>query len=103
MSLVPELLARSVKVTVTGAGDMAKACGLLFDAVRDGLVTHFDQEPLNAALAGAKKRAIGNAGAWGWDRKAPDVDLTPLVAVTLALFGAATSKRRPGRKSCVLA
>lgn len=101
-SLVPELLARKVKVTVTGAGDMARACGLLFDAVRDGLVTHYDQEALNVALAGAKKRTIGTGGAWGWDRKAPDADITPLVAATLALFGAATSKRKPGRKARVL-
>lgn len=102
MSLLPELSKRGVKVTVTGMGDMAKACGLLHDAVRDELVTHFDQDALNVALAGAQKRAIGNAGAWGWDRKAPDVDITPLVAATLALFGAVTTKRKPGRRARVL-
>jgi hypothetical protein len=54
------------------------------------------------ALRGAKKRMIGAAGAWGWDRKSPDIDLTPLVACTLALFGAMTTKRKPGRKAKVL-
>lgn len=100
MSLVPELEARHVRVTVTDAvGDMVRACGMFVDAVRDGELTHFDQEPLNTALAGAKKRDIGQAGGWGWNRKDPSVDLTPLVTVTLALYGVMTSKRVPGRKS----
>jgi hypothetical protein len=102
MSLVPELSKRHVKVTVTGAADMGKACGLFADAVRDGAVTRFDQRPVNDALAAAKKRDIGYAGAWGWDRRKPEVDLTPLVAVTLAFYGAMTSKRRPGRKARVM-
>lgn len=102
MSLLPDLEARHVKVTVTGAGDLAKACGLFVDGARDGQVSHFDQVELNTALTGAKKRAIGNAGAWGWDRKSPERDITPLVAATLALFGAVTTKRRPGRKARVL-
>jgi hypothetical protein len=102
MSLVPDLSARKVRVTVTGSGDMAKACGMLFDAVRDGKVTNIRQPALDTAVAGAKKRLIGAAGAWGWDRKNPEVDITPLVAVTLALFGAMTTKRRPGRKAKVI-
>jgi len=99
MSLVPELLARHVKVTVTGAGDMAKACGLLYDAILSDAnrLTHFNQPALNAALAGAKKRDIGQAGGWGWNRKDPSVDITPLVSVTLAHYGVLTSKRHPGR------
>lgn len=102
MSLVPELSKRHVKVTVTGAADMGKACGMFADAVRDKAVTRFDQRPVNEALAAAKKRDIGYAGAWGWDRRRPEVDLTPLVAVTLAYYGAMTSKRRPGRKVRVM-
>lgn len=102
MSLVPELSKRHVKVTVTGAADMGKACGLFADSIRDGSLTHFDQRPVNEALAAAKKRDIGGAGMWGWDRRKPETDLTPLVAVTLAYFGAMTSKRRPGRKTRVM-
>jgi hypothetical protein len=102
MSILPELLARKVKVTTTGASDMARACGMLHDAVRDGQVTHIEQAALDVALRGARKRMIGGAGAWGWDRKSPDIDLTPLVACTLALFGAMTTKRRPGRKAKVI-
>ena len=103
--LVPDLVAAKVKVTVTNADGMSAACGRLFDAVKSRRVTHYDhptQKPLDDALANAKKRAIGMAGGWGWDRKDPTIDITPLVAATLALHGAMTSKRRPGRSVRVL-
>lgn len=100
-SILPELSARRVRTTVTGSGDMARACGMFVDAVHSGTMSHFDQPQLNAALAGAKKRPIGAAGAFGWDRKSLDMDITPLVVVTLASFGVKTSKRKPGRKSKV--
>lgn len=56
------------------------------------------QKALDDALAGAKKRAIGTAGGWAWDRKDPAVNLAPLVAVTLARYGASTRKRRTSTK-----
>jgi hypothetical protein len=102
MALVPELMERGVRVTISNASDMAKACGMLHDGMIAGDVTHFDQERLNEALEGATKRSIGQAGGWGWDRRSNDVDLSPLVSVTLALWGAMTSKRRPGRKAKVV-
>jgi hypothetical protein len=77
-----------VRVVVTSAADMAKACGAFYDAVLEGRLTHFDQAPLNAAVAGARKRPIGAAGGWGWDRKDYSINLAPLVSVTLAKFGA---------------
>lgn len=102
MSFVNELSRRKVRVTVSGAGDMARACGMFVDAVRDEELTHFDQEQVNDALKGAKKRTIGQAGGWGWDRRDPDVDLSPLVSVTLAFYGVMTSKRKPGRTAKVV-
>lgn len=102
MALVPELLERGVKVTISNASDMAKACGMIHDGVIAGDVTHFDQARLTDALVGATKRDIGQAGGWGWNRRSNDVDLSPLVSVTLALWGVMTSKRRPGRKAKVM-
>lgn len=104
MALLPELLERKVKVTVTNYAEMARACGMFELAVKGGAISRWDnpgQQALTTALGNAKKRAIGKAGGWGWDRKDPDVDLTPLVAVTLAHFGAMTSKRKPGRRAKV--
>lgn len=87
-SMVPALKSAGVTVVVTSAQDMAKACGAFFDAVMESRLTHFDQQPLNLAVAGARKRALGNAGGWAWDRKDYSINLAPLVSVTLAKFGA---------------
>ena len=75
---------RLIKVIVTGARDMARACGGFLDDVEAGRVSHSDQPPLNAAVAGARRRPIGDAGAFGWDRRDGSVFVAPLVAVTLA-------------------
>jgi hypothetical protein len=96
-SMVSALRTAGVQVVITSAADMAKACGAFYDAVLEDRLTHFDQAPLNAALAGARKRPIGAAGGWGWDRKDYSINLAPLVSVTLALFGStvATATKKP--------
>jgi len=96
-SLVPRLKAAGRTVPVTSGTDMAKACGLWFGEVSAGRLTHADQESVNAALEGARKRAIGNAGGWGWDRRDGTSIIAPLVAHTLARFGAELAPKRSGR------
>ncbi|QFP94795.1 terminase [Mycobacterium phage Marshawn] len=93
-SFVPELKRRKVKVRVTGAGDMAKACGLVENNVKADTITHGDQLDVTEALKGAKKRPIRDAGGWGWDRRDPTCVIHPLVAVTLALLGALDAPKR---------
>jgi hypothetical protein len=41
---------------------------------------------MDAAIQGAVKRSLGDA--WAWSRKSSNVDISPLVASTLALWGA---------------
>ncbi|AXH46844.1 terminase [Mycobacterium phage Aminay] len=96
-ALAPILKARKVNVRLTTAGDMARACGLFADSVAGDRLTHGDQDAVNAALAGARKRQIRDAGGWGYDRRDPTSSIYPLVAVTLALLGAAESRRPAGR------
>jgi hypothetical protein len=104
-SLIPTLKARGVKVHTGTSGDMSKACGLVVSYVEGGRLTHADQEAVNDAREGARKRAIGTAGGWGYDRKDPSVKIHPIVAVTLALLGASmqkakrTTSTRTGRAS----
>ena len=93
-STVPALRARRVKVNVTGATDMAKACGMWFDFVMSGRFTHAGQEPVDTAVEAAKKRGIGTAGGWGWDRKDGTTNIAPLVSQTLALFGASLTQKK---------
>lgn len=84
-SLVPELAALGVEVTVTAAGEHAQACGMFYDAVENAGLRHLGTPELIAAIRGAAKRPLGDA--WAWDRKHSDSDIAPLVAVTLALWG----------------
>lgn len=90
-SLIADLRARGVRVTQTTAGDMSKACGMFEDRAKAKTLTHDDNERLNSALEGARKRLIRDAGGWGWDRRDPTAAIYPLVAVTLALLGAVSN------------
>ena len=96
-SMVPALKARGVNVHVGTASDMSKGCGLIVSDLEAGRLTHADQESVNDARAGARKRAIGTAGGWGYDRKDPSVQIHPIVSVTLARLGASMIKRRTGQ------
>lgn len=86
-ALVPALTAAGVTVTFTGARDMASACGRFYDACHethtDRRLHHLNAAPLNLALSQAKQRPLGDA--WAWQRRNLDADITPIVAVTLAL------------------
>jgi hypothetical protein len=95
-SLEPELKRRGCLVRVMGAAELSQACGGLYDAVlQDKSVTHFGQERLDQSLAGATKENFGPAGAWKWNRKSLDVDLSPLMAATAAHFGAVKFAKKP--------
>lgn len=96
-SLIPALKANRAKILTTHAADMSKACGLVYDMVKAGTLRHGDgpdQEPLAAAVAGARKRPIRDAGGWGWDRRDESVNIAPLVAFTLSAFGASSVRRQ---------
>jgi len=95
--LIPLLKNRKCKVHAGTAADMAKACGGLYAAATNQRLTHGGQQPVDSALAGAKKRPIGQAGGWGWDRRDPETNIAPLVAMTLAHYGATLTKPRTNR------
>lgn len=95
-SMIPTLKARMVRVLTGGSGDMQKGCGLFASEVDAGRLTHADQEPVNDAREGARKRAIGTAGGWGYDRSDPSVNIAPLVSVTLARYAATHQLARNG-------
>ncbi len=83
-SLLPALQAVGIEPALIGARDQAQGCGAFYDAVVTAQVRHRDQPDLNAAIAGAKKRPLGDA--WAWHRKDATVDISPLVAATEALW-----------------
>jgi hypothetical protein len=88
-SLIAPLEAASVEVVKPTFREMAQACGQLVEAVTDsGTLRHLGQVELAVALAGAQKRPLGDS--WAWSRRDSSVDISPLVASTLALWGHAT-------------
>lgn len=87
-SLLPELEERlPFEVTVVTTAEYVQACGNFFDAVPQKTMRHGGQPELDAAVRGAATRPLGEATAWS--RKKSEVDITPLVACTLARWGAA--------------
>ncbi|MBA2951596.1 terminase [Streptomyces himalayensis] len=85
-SLIPDLAERlGVEIVSPKAREVAAACGQFYDAVTEQTMSHLDQAPLASALAGAQKRPLGDA--WAWARRIVSVDISPLVAVTLAKWG----------------
>ena len=94
-ALLDELKRRKVRrLVTTRSGDMASACAQFYQATVEGQLRHTDQPQLTSALMVARKRPLEDR--WAWNRKSADADITPVVAATLAAWGAQTTKVRGG-------
>ena len=62
------------------------ACGQFVDAVGEGALRHLGQEEMTAAIRGARARPLVDR--WAWSRTRSSVDISPLVAATLAHWSA---------------
>lgn len=88
-SLVPDLAGLNVELVPIGARDLAHACGVLFDSVMERTMRHGGTPELMAAMDGAVTRPLSDS--WAWSRsKSSGVDISPLVACTMALWGQKT-------------
>lgn len=92
-SLLPEILERGVKIETVDAQEYAKACGFTLDVVRRGTLRHLGQGEIRAAIRGAATRTLGDA--WAWSRRGSTVDISPLVAISLGLWGWSTAMAPP--------
>lgn len=79
------LEARDLRVRPVPGSWFGIATGQLRDAIRDRRVLFVDQEPLNLAVSVGVTRSFGETQAWS--RRDSALDIAPLVAVTLALYG----------------
>lgn len=86
-----ELQRAEVPIVEIGETEFVKACSALQDAALNGRLRHIGQGPLDAAIVGAEITPVGDS--WKWSRKSSAVDITPLVAVTLAHAGVDPAKR----------
>ena len=88
-SLIDEAELARLEITKPGTIEVAQAFGLFCTAVTDRQVTHLGKQAqpgLHAAVAGAADRAIGDGGR-AWARRSTSVDISPLVACTMACWG----------------
>jgi hypothetical protein len=85
-SIVPAIEEVGVKVELIDATRHAEACGRMLDVVSEGQLRHRGSLDLWNAIRGAKSRPLGDR--WAWSRKSSTVDISPLVAATLALSAA---------------
>lgn len=80
------------KIEVVDVGTMGAACGRFHQGVIDGVIQHLGQPMLDAAVEGADKRTLEDQ--WAWKRRSSTADISPLVAATLAAWGAAVNGER---------
>lgn len=89
-SLAAELEQQLAEVGVSllraGGPEVAQACGSFYDAAMAGEFRHLGDSRLTASVAEARKSDRGDV--WRWDRKDARSDISPLMAVTLAVHGA---------------
>lgn len=89
-ALIEEIESRGIKVVIPTVRDYALACG----DIKNGFapiggetanLTHTDQAPLTAAVAAADKRPLQDL--WAFSKSLSGADITPLVCITLAIWG----------------
>jgi hypothetical protein len=96
-AMISALTMAKVPTVSTSARELGRACAMFLDDVRAGRIGHAGQPMLDAAVAGARRRPIGDAGLWAWDRRSGSTFVAPLVACTLARLAATTVRPRSNR------
>jgi hypothetical protein len=102
---IQDLRNRGVRVETANTSNLAEATAQFYGrTLPDSLtIRHPGQAVLNAAMSGAKKRDLGGDGAWAFTRRDVTVDVSPLIAVTLAAWGYGRFKRKGAKPMIVYA
>lgn len=82
--LTQRLIGAGADVVKVSDQALARASQAFYDAVLSGRVRHLGDEVLEAAVAGGRKKELGDGG-WVWHQRSSSVDIGPLQAVTVAL------------------
>lgn len=77
------LKGRRVKVYGMQPREVAYATGAMYDLTADAKIRVLSSSSFDRAVAGAQRRPVGDG--WVWGRRTSDVDISPLVALTLAV------------------
>ncbi len=90
--LIPQLKAKHVKVLEFDTNQVKRSCALILERIADRRISvrpvkcaHCDRVSISDAVAGAVRQPQGDG--WKWSRKSTDVDISPLMAASLAVGG----------------
>jgi hypothetical protein len=83
--VLDQLTGRGVPTHEVSAGDVASACGDLYDLTRARHVWHANQDELTLAVPGSRRRPLGEA--WAFSKLESLSDVAPLNAMALAIAG----------------
>lgn len=92
-TILGELRRQRIRVWAVKYREYLRACGSLFDSISQGRVVHTSQTELNEAVAGAGRKD-GESTLWKWAGSS-HVDISPLVAATLAFAGLHRRSAKP--------
>lgn len=74
-----------ITITTVSPREYTAACAAFYDAILGRHVLHRAEPDLDAAVAGAARRPMGDG--WGWGRRTSAAEISPLVGATLAAWG----------------
>jgi len=80
--VLPELERAGLPLALVDGKESVRACGALVAAVADKSLSHRGEPEFLAAVGGSSRRSVGDG--WKWSRRDSTVDISPLVAATLA-------------------
>jgi hypothetical protein len=83
-NVIAQLEERGVEIRRVTTGEHAEAVGLFMEEVTEETLRHLGSSELFDAIRGAKLRNVGDANLWS--RRSSAVDVSPLVAATLAVW-----------------
>jgi hypothetical protein len=90
-AFIAPLRERGVEVVEVSTADVAQATGQLLDAAANGQLVHLGQPSLDKAVRGAVL-SMSSDGASVLSQRKSSVEITPLLAVTVALGGVPAGK-----------
>lgn len=91
--LVDDLKLQGVRVQALRTADVCAAAIRTLDAIVEGKVRVRTSSLLDAAVAAVRKRPVGER--WVWSRQASDADVSPFLALSLALGAPEQAPLRP--------
>lgn len=87
------------RVALVPTVDQAITAHTMFDqAITNRELSHSGQKSLDGQIEDSTTRKIGTAGGFGWEPITEGGSVAFVDAVTLAFWGARTTKRKPGRR-----